>query len=239
MRISADYSPFRLAGAALALAGFLGACSTADTGGPGPGPVIVDQAPNSSGNNQLGTAGLPLPSPFCLQVTQDGAPQVGVAANWATPTAGATISPPTSQTNSNGVACSLLTLSQTAGPHTATGAVTGAQGSPVTFVATANPGLAVNMVKQTGDNQAGTVGIPYVEMLTVKVTDQFGNPVQAIGVGWALTAGSATLSANSVDSGVDGVSGISVTPTASGAITITATSVGLNGSPMTFNLTAN
>ncbi len=88
-----------------------------------------------------------------------------------------------------------------------------------------------------GNGQSGTVGSRLNDALVVTVTAAGGLPVPGVTVTFALAAGSATLSANSVTTGADGTAGVSVTlGAAAGAVTITASVSGLPA--VTFTLTA-
>ncbi len=120
-----------LAGAALAMATLAG-CG--DGGSEPEGLAVAQAAP--SGDGQSGAPGQALPVPLRVRVTRDGQPDANVTVTWAAAGAGASIAPPTGTTGADGIASAVWTLPQAAGPATATAAVAGAAGSPVTFTAT-------------------------------------------------------------------------------------------------------
>jgi len=90
----------------------------------------------------------------------------------------------------------------------------------------------------SGNSQSGTVGHALANPLVVKVADPTGNPVPSVAVGFQVTAGTATLSAASVNTGTDGQAQVTVTlGTTAGTVTVTATASGI-ATPVTFSLTA-
>ena len=222
----------------LLVAGLLTACGGSDGGGnPNPPTSVIAKAPSGSGDAQTGQVGQQLANSFCARVTESGSAQSGVTVNWST-TSGGAMSVPSSVTGADGVACSRLTLGPTAGAQTAQAALAGATGSPVTFNATADPGSASILSKVDGDNQSGDVNTDLAEALAVRITDAFGNGVGGEMVTWAVISGSATLNPLSGNSDGTGLatSVVTVGGTA-GPIVITASALGLTGSPQTFNAT--
>ena len=89
-----------------------------------------------------------------------------------------------------------------------------------------------------GDGQVAGVGAALPSPLAVLVTDQSGNPVQGVDVGWDAQGGG-SVSAASVQTGADGKASVTrvLGPTA-GDQTTTASVGGLQGSPVTFTATA-
>jgi plastocyanin len=226
----------------VALAGVLLSCGGGEggNGGGGPNPdIVLAKAPAGSGDGQSGQVGLALGADFCAQLTEDGAAKSGAAITWST-TSGGSMNLLSVNTNSQGVACSRLTLGTTAGPQTARAAFTGATGSPVTFNATGTAGPATTIGKGEGDGQHATINQAIATPLTVQVTDQFGNGVSGVQVGWAVLGGSATPNPISGPTNASGLASSTITMGGTpGAITVTATSAGLDGSPITFGLTAD
>lgn len=121
--------------AALVLAG--GGCGGGDTGPSQSAPAIA-KASTKSGDQQTGLVGTPLFNGLRVVVTRDGNPASDVVVAWAT--ASGSLSPASDQTDADGVSSSLWTLGDTPGAQTATAAIAGATGSPVTFTATATAG---------------------------------------------------------------------------------------------------
>ena len=190
-----------------------------------------------SGNNQSGRVGQVLPDPLTVSVTEGGQPAAAVTVEWSTASANGTVTPTSVATDANGMASSGWTLGSVSGNQTARATVSGASGSPATFTATAVPDAAATLAPAGGDAQSGVINTQLAAQVQAKVTDQFGNGVPAVDVGWAATGG--TVSAGTVPTDAAGISGVSVTlGGTAGPITITATSVTLTGSPLTFTATA-
>ena len=98
-----------------------------------PGSQVVFQAVNAaaarvvvaSGDNQVGDAGVPLPAPLVVRVTDAlDRPAAGIAVTW-TASGGGTISPATSTTDAQGVATVVWTLSPSPGAQSAQAATVG------------------------------------------------------------------------------------------------------------------
>ncbi|HYL21989.1 MAG TPA: Ig-like domain-containing protein [Gemmatimonadales bacterium] len=221
--------------ASAALAALAAACGSSGPSAPA-GPAI-QKAATGSGDGQTGPILTALPNSLRVFVSISGAPDTGVVVTWATAGTGASVSPTTSKTHATGLAATSWTLSQVAGPQTATASVSGATGSPVTFTATAAPGAATSLTLVSGDHQAAFVNSGLPNPLTVKVGDAFGNGVPGVGVTWQSTTATVTPTAPTTDA--SGIAQATVTLGGTpGTETITATSTGLTGSPVTFHDTA-
>lgn len=105
---------------------------------PPPSPLVLAKAPTESGDGQTGPVGAMLANELRVLVTRDGVAQPGVTVMWGT--TDGSLDPPSDQTGTDGIATSSWTLGSTAGAQSATAVVAGANGSPVTFVATATAG---------------------------------------------------------------------------------------------------
>lgn len=121
--------------AGLALVAALAGCSSSTTDG-NPSALSVAKTASASGDAQAGTAGQALANPLRVVVTDGGTVQSGETVTWATANGGS-LSPATSVTDANGVATSSWTLGASGGTQTATASLAGANGSPVSFTATA------------------------------------------------------------------------------------------------------
>jgi len=193
----------------------------------------------ASGDNQSSTVGVALANSFCVLGTEDGAAKSGIVVSWSTPSGGS-MSTVTTNTAADGTACSKLTLGHTSGPQTAVATSAGATGSPLTFNANANPDVAIGLQKVGGDLQTGAINTPLPTPVSVKAIDQFDNGVPNVAVTWEVFSGTATMVPLAGNTNASGVSNSSVTLGGTvGDIVITATSGTLNGSPITFNLTAS
>ncbi|HSE47439.1 MAG TPA: Ig-like domain-containing protein [Gemmatimonadales bacterium] len=202
----------------------VGACSD-----QGPTTLMVRQAPSASGDGQTQLVDAYLQNPIRVLVTEDGAPKPGVEVVWETSGQGATVGQSTI-TGQDGMTQTFWKMPNTAGPQEATATVAGADGSPVTFTATAIPGPASRIFLESGDGQTQKSGLVFSEVLAVRVTDRLSNSVAQAPVRWELTTGSVIIATTITNSGTDGIAEVGITagPIA-GAATVSASLIG--GSP--------
>jgi hypothetical protein len=192
------------------------------------------------GNNQRGAAGELLEQPLVVLVKdRRGQPveQQRVAFRLGSEAPGAVLDPDTAMTAADGKASARWTLGNTSGPQTVVANVVGADRLEVTFQATVGAGGAARMEPAGGDDQVGAVGTALDDSLVVRVLDRFGNPASGVEVAW--DAGGGSVDPTSVITGSDGrAATYRILGTSVGRQTATASSVGLDGSPVTFNSTA-
>jgi hypothetical protein len=120
---------------------------------------------------------------------------------------------------------------------TITASGTGVSSASTTFTLTVMAGAPATLTVVSGTPQTGTVGATLAPALVVKVADSYSNPVPSVAVNFQVTAGAATLSAASVNTGTDGQAQVTVTlGTTAGAVTVTASVSGI-ATPVTFSLT--
>lgn len=204
--------------------------------GPGNPAVAIARAPSANGDGQSGTVGQALASPVRVIVTRDGTPEAGSAVTWSAAGGGA-IAPASATTDAAGIAAGTWTLGHTPGSQTATAALSGASGSPVSFNASAAAGAAASMGAAGGGGQTGSVGSALATPLEVRVVDQFGNGVSGVTVDWAVTSGGGSVAPTTAVTNASGLAAATQTlPSTAGAATVTATATGL--SPATFTNTA-
>ena len=237
-------SPSSVLAAAILAAGISG-CSSSDPPSsppppppPPPGPTVaIAKAPTASGDGQTAVVATSLSNPLRVVVTEDGSSVAGRTVTWSTTSGSVTSS---STTDATGIATSQWTLGQSAGPQTASAALSGAGGSPVGFTATASAGAAVSIAKGTGDAQSGFITTVLANPLFARAADQFGNPVGGVSIMWQeVPPGGTTFSPASSNTGSDGQVQTSVTlGTTVGPISIQAVSTGLTGSPLAYTATA-
>ena len=178
---------------AVALTLLVAACGGDPKGPPPPPPSGLSASPAApSGDGQIGPVQAPLASPLRIVVLNDGDPEAGVSVNWSGLGTAATFNPPSGTTDANGIASSTWTLPQEAGTATAQADVSGVS-TPVMFTATGRPGAATGIALVSGTTQAGGLGLPADDPLTVLVTDQYGNGVSGVNVAWEVTQGAATV----------------------------------------------
>ena len=149
----------------------------------------------AGGDGQVAPAGAPLPNPLVVLVTDDaGDPVAGVTVQWTAGGEGA-VSPGSVQTGSDGKASTTRTLGATAGQQTTTAAVTGLQGSPVTFTATATDGATPGITITTNPPTAALTGEVFdpVVQPVVQVRDGAGQPMAGVQVEASVASGGGTL----------------------------------------------
>jgi plastocyanin len=203
----------------------------------------IDPTPNlviakTSGDEQVGLVNQQLANPIQVLVTEGNAPVAGATVTWLVDISNGTFEPTSVVTDANGFAATAWTLGTNQGAQRSTARVTSGSSNPsVIFNAMAVHDVAVSLVKVTGDNQRATVG-SQLRTIQARVIDQFENGVEGVGVSWSVSAGTVTREQDVTGPG--GLTGVDVTlgPTG-GSITITATANGLDGSPLTFNATAD
>ena len=206
-------------------------------GGSGGTPPQATAISKTGGDGQAGIVGQPLADPLIVVVAEDGSPSPGTTVAWSTTAPGGSVSPASAVADASGAAATQWTLGTVPGSQTATASLAGADGSPVTFTATAVAGPATAVAKASGDGQTGEIFSQLALPVQARVTDQHGNAVQGTAVAWSATGG--TVSSPSVATNASGLSSVNVTAGgAEGPIVITATADGLTGSPLTFNATA-
>jgi len=143
----------------------------------------------AASNGQSGVVGMTLTQPLQVKVQAGGALGVGVTVSWTMDPQDGSVTPATSITDANGIATATWTLGTLAGARVAYANVTGAQGSPVTFGATALPGPVSGIQKVGSDGQIIPVNLPGFWALTAVATDQYGNGVAGQAVTWTVVSG--------------------------------------------------
>ncbi len=183
----------RLRHLALPLLLAAGTLRCGDTGGGE--PPTATRIEMVDGNDQTAVMGQPLPGPLVVLVTdQNGDPVEGVGVSWAAQ-GGGTVSPSSVETNSDGRASVTRVLGPEPGEQTTTATVSGLEGSPVTFAATATdtgggPGEAIAITTNPPVGAVdGEVFDP--EAQPVLFVTNAGNPVAGVEV--TATALSGTL----------------------------------------------
>jgi plastocyanin len=137
------------------LAGLAAGCG--DDQGPGQSPLVIEKPATKSGDQQFGPVSLALGNPLRVLITRDGEPVEGVDVEWAAGQGGSF----SDETDSDvdGFATAVWTLGPEVGNHAATAAIDGADGSPLTYTATATsgtgppPGPTVQVLGPPGANR--------------------------------------------------------------------------------------
>jgi hypothetical protein len=210
------------------------------TGQADTGLVRVQPVPSAlallAGNAQSGTVDATLAQPLAVRVTAvDGLGVVGVRVRFTVVSGGGKVDT-LAVTDTTGFAAAQLRLGTLAGPDTVRAAVTGLTGSPVTFVATALPGVAQTLAIAVQPS-ATAAGSPIAPAVEVAARDTFGNVATAstAGITLAITSGTGTAGAvlggtltRSVVNGVATFGNLTIDKAGTG-YTLTAAATGLTG----------
>ncbi len=195
----------------------------------------------NAGNNQSATVNTSVATLPSVKVTDvNSNPVAGVSVTFAVGSGGGSITGATTTTNALGIATvGSWTLGTTAGPNTLTATSGTLSGSPVTFTVTGTAGAAASMALNLGDNQTVTAGQAVPIAPSVLVLDGFGNPKSGTTVTFAVATGGGSVTGGSAVSNASGIATVGswTLGAAAGSNTLTATSAGLTGSPVTFTAT--
>lgn len=188
------------------------------------------------GDSQSATINAALPESLVVRVNdQFGNPVAGLQVDWSV-SGGGTVSPVTVNTGVNGEAATQRTLGSTSGQKSASATVSGVNGSPVTFVHTANAGGPVGLLKIAGDGNSAPAGTFLAESVKVQLVDAANNGVAGRQVAFAPSPGSGSAAPTSVTTDFNGFAAARWTlgPVA-GPQSMIVSSAGI---PVTFNATA-
>ncbi len=138
-----------------------------------------------SGNNQASAAGKVLALPLVVKVTDTfGNNSVGAKVTWTPGGLSGTVSPPSDSTGSDGTASATWTVGNTATTQTLSASVAGLP--PIVFTAVVSPdSSSIIMTTISGNNQTAAASSPLGTKLSVRVTDQFGNPIVGDVITWS------------------------------------------------------
>lgn len=196
-------SVLRGSAAAVALAAALAACS--DAAGPPPPPTTVQAVAGTDQEARVATA-VPLPPVVEVRNSAGGAAS-GVVVTFTVASGGGSLVGPVDTTDAQGRAqVDSWTLGTSAGVNTLRATTSG--GLNTTITATALPGAPATIEKVAGDQQTGEVATALAVAPTVRVRDQFGNPVPGVVVRFSITEGSGTVSPAQVLTDAQGVAAV-------------------------------
>ena len=193
-----------------------------------------------SGDGQTAVAGAAVAvAPAVLVKDAFGNPVAGVAVTFAVVSGGGAVLPVTPVlTNAAGVASvASWHLGNGTGANSLSASAAGL--TTVTFNATAIAGAATTLTRLGLSAQADTIGAALAVPDSVKVTDQFGNPVAGTGVTWAAGSGG-TLTPGGATTNAAGIATATrILGTVPGLAADTAKAAGLVGSPALFTTTTS
>jgi adhesin/invasin len=208
------------------------------TGTPAPATQIAINA----GNNQTATVGTAVAIvPSVIVRDASNSPVAGVTVTFAVATGGGSVTGGTATTDASGIATvGSWTLGTTAGSNTLTATSAGLTGSPLTFTATGTPAPATQIAINAGNNQTATVGTAVAIVPSVIVRDASNSPVAGVTVTFAVATGGGSVTGGTATTDASGIATVGswTLGTTAGSNTLTATSAGLTGSPLTFTATA-
>ena len=202
---------------------------------------IATQIALKAGNAQTAVAGTAVATaPSVIVKDANNNPVSGVNVTFAVARGGGSLTSASAATNASGIATvGSWTLGTTAGANTLTATSTGLSGSPVTFSATGRAGAAKQIALKAGNAQTAVAGTAVATAPSVIVKDANNNPVSGVNVTFAVARGGGSLTSASAATNASGIATVGswTLGTTAGANTLTATSTGLSGSPVTFSAT--
>lgn len=196
-----------------------------------PLPTLLTAA---GGDNQTLSAGSILANPLTARVlAADGLGVPGVVVQFRPLDIGASVQSTSVTTDDNGNAATIATLGTVAGLYQFEAAVAGL--GTATFGATAVAGPAALIGIVSGDGQSVLSLAALLNPLVVRVTDQYGNPVQGAIVDWLITSGGGLLGAASTVTGPLGTTSNSYTASLLAGTALVRASI--RGAPATAQVT--
>jgi hypothetical protein len=176
--------------------------------------------------------------PFVALITDaNDNPAPGATVNWTIESGTGTLSTASSLSGATGLASSTLTFDTTAEIFSVKATLV-ANAESVLFSAEALAAQPNTFTIDGGDGQTATVGSPLPVQLSVKVLDQYSNPVPDIAINWVNLSGAGSLGAAQTSTDATGVATVSYTlGTIAGLNEISATVDGYALLTDTFNAT--
>ena len=203
-------------------------------------------APNrmvmNAGNGQTVHVGTPVTiPPSVLVVDANDNPVAGVPVTFAVQLGGGSVTGASATSDASGIATvGSWTLGAAAGTNTLRATSSSFGGPPVTFTATGLTGNPTTITLYAGNGQTATAGSAVATDPSVRVADAYNNPVTGVAVTFAAVSGGGTVAGAAVTTNASGIAAVGswTLGTTAGVNTLTATSPGLTGSPITFTATA-
>lgn len=228
----------------LAGANSLSATSGAIAGSPatftatGTAPVPASITINAGNNQTASVAAAVATAPSVVVRDVNSNPINGANVTFAVTSGGGSITgSATVTTNASGIATvGGWTLGTTAGSNNNTLSATVGALPAATFTASATAGAAATLLKNSVDPDSGAV-FDAVRTPSVKVVDQYNNPVQGVSVSFAVTAGGGNITgANPATTDASGIASLGSWTLGNSLVlnTVSATSGALTNSPQVF-----
>ncbi|MEO7997161.1 MAG: hypothetical protein ABI852_06925 [Gemmatimonadaceae bacterium] len=221
-------------------AGVTGSPATFNATGTVGAPATVTK---QAGDAQTASAGVAVAvRPAVKVVDQFGNPVSGTIVNFVVAGGGGTIAGGSATTGADGIATAGdWTLGGTLGAQTLTATAVGVT-TGVTFTATSTAAPAKIVVVLAGATQTAIVKTAVATKPSVKVTDQFGNPIAGVTVTFAVASGGGTVTGATQTTAADGSATVGswTIGQTSGANVLRATATGATittGNPVDFSAT--
>ncbi len=181
------------------------------------------------GEGQTGVAGSALAAPMVVEVqAADNLPVPGAVVNFRAMTPGGSVANASSVADTSGRAATKMLLGKGGGPYRFE--ASSGRTEPVVASASATPAPAAAITIVSGDGQVDSTSTRLVIPLVVRVTDQYGGPVDAQAVNWLKVTGSGLLGSASTTTTSDGTaSNIYVLGSLPGGDVVSATVPGVGG----------
>ncbi len=216
-------------------------------GGGGDGGTVTPPPENrvltrTAGDQQTGVVGAAVAIvPRVKVATTSGAAVTGVQVSFAVTGGGGSVGQSTGTTDGAGEATpGSWSLGAAPGANVLVASVAGTTPASVTFTATAMTGPPAQVVKLAGDHQQAVVQTSVAIRPSVRVSDQFNNPVAGASVTFAVSSGGGTVADASQVTGSDGVATVGGwTLGAVGANSLEATVTGSAAAAVVFTATGD
>ena len=159
-----------------------------------------------SGDNQTGLTGALLANPFVVEVRdENGNPLEGVIVTFAVSAGGGSLSDTNVDTDTNGLAQSILTLGSDPGTNTVDVSVEGIVKTEIfNAEGTLPPPIPTTLSIVSDDNQTGLTGETLADPFVVDVHDQYGDPIEGVMVTFTLLTGDGALSTETTTTDANG-----------------------------------
>jgi lysophospholipase L1-like esterase len=147
-----------------------------------------------SGNGQTGTVGKRLADSLKVRVLDRINQGVGgISVRFDVVQGGGSVSSSVVTTDAQGYAAVSWVLGTGAGLQKVRASASGLQGSPIEFSAMASPDAPYRVAKASRDSLRGAAGKVLDDTIRVRVTDQYGNPIQGHQVTFYVVSGGGNL----------------------------------------------
>jgi hypothetical protein len=228
-------------------ASIFAACGERTTGPldeDGPGDIDLPESASlvgSFGDGQTGRVGEPLARTLGVAILGDnGEPVEGIPVEFAIVEGNGSLSNASTTTNEDGTAKTIWILGVNSGTGQTMRATIGEIDSdPVLFRANALPGPAKLLALVDGDRQDGVAGQTLPRIISVRVTDEYGNGVPIQLVKFSTNTGHGAMTPGNMDAGPNGSAQANWTlGDFAGGQEASIWSPGLTGSPIRLTATA-